>query len=286
MAEWYDYQRAVWDSKVPKPHRLMLLALAFHASAEGEGFPGNPKLAAETLSSTKTVRNHTADLEHHGLIAKVLRPGRSSIYRLNINAIAAWDGTKLDAWRDRPKRVATTLPTSFVDHIAEALETRLPDRVETPLPYRGGNQVADITTRVNNPGTSSNSQSGDGESDTIDVQGMSPAEKHSRGLLHGRQSALTLERRAEIQEKIQEELARRAQASSAPTTAPDSIPIPPVPDKPVRSMVADSVSAQPTEGAHLVLVKPCDRCGGSPARVDNGGGRYCRGCAPHIWNVA
>lgn len=63
--------------------KLVLLALCDNASDEGACFPSIRTLAAKCCMAERTVQGHISAFEADGLLTRVERPGRSTVYTLN-----------------------------------------------------------------------------------------------------------------------------------------------------------------------------------------------------------
>lgn len=65
--------------------KLVLIALALHASSDGIAYPGQDTIAEETGLDRRTVRNSLALLDDQGFIKKVGSAGRAIKYQLQAN---------------------------------------------------------------------------------------------------------------------------------------------------------------------------------------------------------
>ena len=83
-----------WTVKgLPTHLRLTLLAIADACNAEGYGYPGQVRLAAQLECSDRQVRSNIANLGKLGLLAILIRPGsgdgrKSNGYQLCMEALA------------------------------------------------------------------------------------------------------------------------------------------------------------------------------------------------------
>lgn len=74
----------VWDSTVPSPERLTLLALADRADEEGRCWPSVPTLAKKCRLGESTVRRHLTALADMGVLRVVHRMNCSSVYTIDL----------------------------------------------------------------------------------------------------------------------------------------------------------------------------------------------------------
>lgn len=79
----------VWDSDVQAPERFTLLALADRADDDGKCWPSVKWLTRKCQTSERTIRRHLSWLESEHLIRRAVRLNDSSIYRIQVKAIAA-----------------------------------------------------------------------------------------------------------------------------------------------------------------------------------------------------
>lgn len=64
----YGRQQAILSSRVPATGKLILLAIAFHMSREGQGFVSQEKLSGDTSLTTRTIRTWVGKLESRGVL--------------------------------------------------------------------------------------------------------------------------------------------------------------------------------------------------------------------------
>jgi hypothetical protein len=104
----------VWPLDLKSGKKFILLALADSAHDDGSTFFCVDTLAYKTGQCERTVQNHLADLEADGLISKRERPGRSSVFTVNAEAVRGWrrhaDWIKRDAMKKKPRAVAMDTP--------------------------------------------------------------------------------------------------------------------------------------------------------------------------------
>jgi DNA-binding transcriptional ArsR family regulator len=73
-----------WRQRAGKA-KVVLVALADHANAAGECWPSVLRLVDETELSERTVQGHLVALEKAGLLDRVERPGKTTLYRLSVD---------------------------------------------------------------------------------------------------------------------------------------------------------------------------------------------------------
>lgn len=74
----------VWDSTVPSPERLTLLALADRANEEGVCEPSVPTLARKCQAGDRTIQRHFRTLEELGVLAVMRNYHTRSVYKINL----------------------------------------------------------------------------------------------------------------------------------------------------------------------------------------------------------
>ena len=92
---------------------LILLALADWADDDGACYPSMPAIAKKARLSDRTVQKRVGDLEKAGLVTRMVRVGRgrSNLYRLHLDRIAAWDpGSEADAEATAEEPAPSTCP--------------------------------------------------------------------------------------------------------------------------------------------------------------------------------
>lgn len=107
-ARRFSWERLVLACTLPPTTKLVALALATHADADGShAHPGQDRLARECGIQPRAVRRHLDALAALELVVRTFRgssagrAGRADVYRLNA---PAWlpAGTAPDDWRPRP----------------------------------------------------------------------------------------------------------------------------------------------------------------------------------------
>lgn len=72
-----------WKSPLPTGQKVVLLALCDNANDQGECYPSVTMLAQKCSMTDRSIQRHIADLEKAGILARELRTGRSTVYRIN-----------------------------------------------------------------------------------------------------------------------------------------------------------------------------------------------------------
>ncbi len=71
-----------WRADIPAGRKLVLLSLADNANDRGECYPSVDAVAARCGLSVRAVQGHIADLEKAGMVSRMERNGRSSLFTL------------------------------------------------------------------------------------------------------------------------------------------------------------------------------------------------------------
>jgi DNA-binding Lrp family transcriptional regulator len=131
---------SVWDLDLPPKEKLLLMALADHASHDGSDvYPSLSRLAYKTQYSVRTVRRYMRKLEERGLLVKEeARPGRTTVYRIDISAgvmrnyKSKQTGVNKNPGQscDRPEKEALT-PDKAVTATPDKAVTATPDKAVT-----------------------------------------------------------------------------------------------------------------------------------------------------------
>ncbi len=104
---------AVFYLPVPKPEKLLLAALADHATDDGSGvYPGNERLAVKTSDTVRNVQRLLHMLEAAGIIARVAyaEGGRGRAVEWAINAPLVYAAARANGWTATTKRVRAMSP--------------------------------------------------------------------------------------------------------------------------------------------------------------------------------
>ena len=72
-----------WKTDMPSGRKFVLLSLCDNANDQGECFPSVSMIAQRCSMGERTVQAHISDLENMGILTRMERSGRSSIYRIN-----------------------------------------------------------------------------------------------------------------------------------------------------------------------------------------------------------
>ena len=72
-----------WKSDMPSGRKFVLLSLCDNANDQGECFPSISMIAQRCSMGDRTVQSHIHDLEKMGILSRIERAGRSTIYRRN-----------------------------------------------------------------------------------------------------------------------------------------------------------------------------------------------------------
>lgn len=73
-----------WKLEMPCGRKFVLVALCDNASDQGECYPSVSMLAEKCSMGERTVQQHIADLEKSGIVQRMMRRGRSTIYYINL----------------------------------------------------------------------------------------------------------------------------------------------------------------------------------------------------------
>jgi hypothetical protein len=135
-----------WTVKgLPTHLRLTLLAIADACNAEGYGYPGQVRLAAQLECSDRQVRSNIANLGKLGLLAILIRPGsgdgrKSNGYQLCMEALATPRPLPAGglATGSPPPPVSGRPALATGSRLPEATGSRLPEATGSPLPPATG----------------------------------------------------------------------------------------------------------------------------------------------------
>ena len=72
-----------WKSDMPSGRKFVLLSLCDNANDQGECFPSISMIAQRCSMGVRTVQSHIHDLEKMGILSRIERAGRSTIYRID-----------------------------------------------------------------------------------------------------------------------------------------------------------------------------------------------------------
>jgi hypothetical protein len=107
---------AAWKQPLPATRKIVLLALADNANDQGECYPSISTIAEKSSLAERTVFKCIDDLEADGYLSKILRAGRSTIYR--ITDPCTWDTPAPDSPHpapDSPQPLHVVHPTPASD---------------------------------------------------------------------------------------------------------------------------------------------------------------------------
>jgi DNA-binding transcriptional ArsR family regulator len=76
-----------WKSALPLSSKMVLLALCDNANDQGECYPSISMLAEKCSMGERTVQQHISNLERDGIVCRIMRSGRSTIYHINYRKI-------------------------------------------------------------------------------------------------------------------------------------------------------------------------------------------------------
>lgn len=103
---------------IPKPEKLLLVALADHASDDGTGvYVTNARLQKKTSSGERAVRDTVRKLEAANLVARVgnLEGGRGLAVDYELNADFIYTVARANGWTQRRRRKPGSPPPAFDD---------------------------------------------------------------------------------------------------------------------------------------------------------------------------
>lgn len=107
---------AAWKIPGLNPgQKLVLLALCDNASDEGKCFPSIRTIATKCSMGDRTVQTHIRSFEDIGLVTRIERPGRSSVYIVNADALVAMAGASSAPAKSAP----LDAPADFAPHPAD-----------------------------------------------------------------------------------------------------------------------------------------------------------------------
>ena len=72
-----------WKADMPSGRKLVLLSLCDNANDQGECFPSIAMVSKRCSMGERTVQGHLADLEKTGVLRRIERAGRSTIYQID-----------------------------------------------------------------------------------------------------------------------------------------------------------------------------------------------------------
>lgn len=72
-----------WKADMPSGRKFVLLSLCDNANDQGECFPSISMIAQRCSMGERTVQSHINDLEKMGILTRIERAGRSTIYRID-----------------------------------------------------------------------------------------------------------------------------------------------------------------------------------------------------------
>lgn len=77
-----------WKSTMPSGRKMVLLALCDSANDQGECYPSVAMLEEKCSMGERTVQQHVKKLETDGIVRRLMRSGRSTIYYINPSKIS------------------------------------------------------------------------------------------------------------------------------------------------------------------------------------------------------
>lgn len=137
-----------WGQQCPNPTaKLVLMALADHANAEGECYPTMKRVAEMASCSPRTVSRHIQLLEDEGLVSRVERriyggEFRGFLYQLNMPLSSG----QVDQWTSRPVDAGGRDQWTTVSPLEPAVEPSV-----DPLPPQAGDEKANPRAVGANP---------------------------------------------------------------------------------------------------------------------------------------
>ena len=72
-----------WKAELPSGRKFVLLSLCDNANDQGECYPSIAMIAKRCSMSVRAVQGHILALESDGVVVRVERIGRSTLYRIN-----------------------------------------------------------------------------------------------------------------------------------------------------------------------------------------------------------
>lgn len=102
----------VWDSTVPAPQRLTLLALADRADEDGYCWPSVATLVQKCRSGESTIRRHLKELEELGVLRIVRRTNKSSEYWIQLDRLRQATPRSETTSQSEGSQIETTTPQS------------------------------------------------------------------------------------------------------------------------------------------------------------------------------
>ena len=72
-----------WKTDLPAGKKLVLLALCDNANDQGECYPSVQSIAIKCSMGERTVQQHVADMEGEGIVTRLMRKGRSTVYKID-----------------------------------------------------------------------------------------------------------------------------------------------------------------------------------------------------------
>jgi hypothetical protein len=143
----------VWDSDVQAPERFTLLALADRSDDDGKCWPSVRWLTRKCQTSERTIRRHLAWLESESLIRRSVRLNDSSIYRIQVKALARRRLPEDPGQSDTPGQIDTPVTMAAPDTLPEVSDRPpLTDDVDDPCQI-GPQYVIDTSLTTSSSGT-------------------------------------------------------------------------------------------------------------------------------------
>lgn len=72
-----------WKAEMPSGRKFVLISLCDNANDQGECFPSIAMIAKRCSMGERTVQGHITDLEKQGVLRRIERAGRSTIYHID-----------------------------------------------------------------------------------------------------------------------------------------------------------------------------------------------------------
>lgn len=72
-----------WKTDLSSGRKMVLLALCDNANDQGECYPSIKAIAVKCSMGERTVQQHIKDMEEDGIVLRVMRKGRSTVYQID-----------------------------------------------------------------------------------------------------------------------------------------------------------------------------------------------------------
>lgn len=107
-----------WKAELPSGRKFVLLSLCDNANDQGECYPSIAMIAKRCSMSVRAVQGHILALESDGVVVRVERIGRSTLYRINPRRICTPAESAPIPRRicTPPRRICTPHPRRICTH--------------------------------------------------------------------------------------------------------------------------------------------------------------------------